>query len=27
LLLDLNRAKNNAWDRAEEAFWESLKEV
>ncbi|MDC0042967.1 saccharopine dehydrogenase [Paracoccaceae bacterium] len=27
LLLDLNRTKNNAWDRAEEAFWESLKEV
>jgi saccharopine dehydrogenase (NAD+, L-lysine-forming) len=27
LLLDLNRTKNNAWDRAEEAFWKSLKEV
>ena len=27
LLLDLNRTKNNAWDRAEEAFRKSLKEV
>jgi len=27
LLLDINRTKNNAWDRAEEAFWKSLKEV
>jgi saccharopine dehydrogenase (NAD+, L-lysine-forming) len=27
LLLDLNRTKNNSWDRAEEAFWKSLKEV
>jgi hypothetical protein len=25
--LDLNRTKNNSWDRAEEAFWKSLKEV
>ena len=27
LLLELNRTKNNALDRAEEAFWKSLKEV
>ena len=27
LLLDLSRTKNNVWDRAEEVFWKSLKEV